>query len=74
MIASRAWQSLVFHKIRSLLTILGIGLATGLLASTLSFRAGYERSLKRNIEAMGYRSRCISALSGILPCRITPGF
>lgn len=55
MVVSWAWQSLVFHKIRSLLTIFGIGLATGLLASTLSFQAGYERSLKRNIDAMGYQ-------------------
>lgn len=50
-----AWQSLLFNKTRSILTIFGVSLATALLASTLSFQTGYERSLKRNIDAMGYQ-------------------
>ena len=52
-----AWavQALMFHRTRTLLTVVGIALATALLASTLSFQAGYERSLKHNIDAMGYQ-------------------
>jgi putative ABC transport system permease protein len=55
MVAAWAVQALLFHRTRTLLTIVGVGLATALLASTLSFQAGYERSLKHNIDAMGYQ-------------------
>lgn len=55
MIASWALQSVMSHKARSLLTMLAVGLATALLASTLAFQSGYERSLKHNIDAMGYQ-------------------
>jgi putative ABC transport system permease protein len=54
-IASWAYQSLTFHKTRALLTVLTVGLATALVASTLSFQQGYEQSLERNIDAMGYQ-------------------
>jgi hypothetical protein len=50
-----ARQSLLFNRTRSVLSMLGVGLATALLASTLSFQTGYERSLKRSIDAMGHR-------------------
>jgi ABC-type lipoprotein release transport system permease subunit len=55
MVASWAVQALLVHRTRSLLTVLGVGLSTALLASTLGFQAGYERSLKHNIDAMGYQ-------------------
>lgn len=55
MIAGWALQSVMSHKARSLLTMIAVGLATALLASTLGFQSGYERSLKRNIDAMGYQ-------------------
>lgn len=55
MVVSWAVQALLFHRTRTLLTVTGVGLATALLASTLSFQAGYERSLKRNVDAMGYQ-------------------
>ncbi len=55
MVFAWAVQALMFHRMRTLLTVVGIALATALLASTLSFQAGYERSLKHNINAMGYQ-------------------
>jgi len=55
MVASWAVQALLVHRTRSLLTVMGVGLSTALLASTLGFQAGYERSLKHNIDAMGYQ-------------------
>jgi putative ABC transport system permease protein len=55
MVLAWAVQALMFHRTRTLLTVVGISLATVLLASTLSFQAGYERSLKHNIDAMGYQ-------------------
>jgi putative ABC transport system permease protein len=54
-VAAWAFQALMFHRTRTLLTVLGVALATALLASTLGFQAGYERSLKHNIDAMGYQ-------------------
>jgi putative ABC transport system permease protein len=54
-VVSWAVQALLFHRARTLLTVMGVALATALLSSTLSFHAGYERSLKRNIDAMGYQ-------------------
>jgi putative ABC transport system permease protein len=55
LIASWAVQSLTFHRTRTVLTIAGVGLATALIISTLGFQAGYEHSLGREIDAMGYQ-------------------
>jgi len=54
-VAAWAFQALLFHRTRTLLTVIGVALATALLASTLGFQAGYERSLKHNIDSMGYQ-------------------
>lgn len=54
-LTSWALQSLMFHRTRSALTVTAVGLSTALLTSTLGFHSGYERSLKRNIDAMGYQ-------------------
>jgi len=53
--ASWAVRSLAYHKTRSILTVLGISLATALLTSSLSFLSGYRQALQRNIDAMGYQ-------------------
>lgn len=53
--ASWAFRSISFHRARSVLTILAIGLSTALVAGTASFQAGYRESLRRNIERMGYQ-------------------
>jgi putative ABC transport system permease protein len=52
-----AWAcgGVMFHKVRSVLTVSGIGLATALLVGTLGFQSGYERALQRDIAAMGYQ-------------------
>jgi len=55
MTATWAARSFTSHPVRSALTISGIGIATALLASTLAFQWGYERSLKRNIDSMGFQ-------------------
>lgn len=44
-----------FHRLRSALSIVAIGLASALLTSTLAFHQGYAASLKRDISAMGYQ-------------------
>jgi putative ABC transport system permease protein len=55
MVGAWAVSGLLYQRTRSLLAMTGIALATALLASTLGFQSGYERSLARNIEAMGYQ-------------------
>ncbi len=50
-----AASSLRFRWLRSTLTVGAVALATAMVASTLGFRRGYEDSLDRNIEAMGYQ-------------------
>jgi len=52
---SFALQSIAYRKSRSLLTVAGIGIATAMMVSALSISHGYERSLARDIEAMGYQ-------------------
>ena len=54
-IASWAFQSLTFHKTRTFLTIVAVGLATATMASILGFQSGYEQSLNHNIDSMGYQ-------------------
>jgi len=55
MIISWAVQGLLYYRTRALFTTVGIALATALLGSTLAFQTGYERSLKRNIDSLGYQ-------------------
>ncbi|MCZ6597934.1 MAG: ABC transporter permease [Planctomycetota bacterium] len=55
LIASWALQSFVFHRTRSLLAVLAVALATALVVSALAFQSGYERSLERNVDALGYQ-------------------
>jgi putative ABC transport system permease protein len=43
------WQK----KLRTLLTTLGLAVATGTLFSLLAFQRGYERGLKRELEQLG---------------------
>ena len=52
-----AWAlgSVAFRRTRTVLTVLSIGLATALVASTIGFRRGYENALRHNVDAMGYQ-------------------
>ena len=52
---SFAFSALRFHMARTALTALALALATAMVASTLGFQRGYEESLRRNIDAMGYQ-------------------
>lgn len=52
---SFALCALRFHATRSALTAVALALATAMVASTLGFQRGYEESLRRNIDAMGYQ-------------------
>jgi len=54
-IAGWALSSLSFHRTRSFLTVVALGLATALLIATLGFATGYKRSVARDIAAMGYQ-------------------
>jgi len=54
-VLSYALQSISYRKSRSLLTVAGVGLATSMMVSALSISHGYERSLARDIEMMGYQ-------------------
>jgi putative ABC transport system permease protein len=42
-------------RIRSVLTIGGVGIAVAVLVSLLGFDTGYQRALRRDIERMGYQ-------------------
>jgi putative ABC transport system permease protein len=50
-----AWKNLQRKKARSLLTIGGIALSAWVLVSLLGFNRGYENSLNRDIDNMGYQ-------------------
>lgn len=52
---SFALQSIFYRKSRSLLTLVGVGLATSMMVSALSISHGYEQSLTHDIEMMGYQ-------------------
>lgn len=52
---SFALQSIAYRKSRSLLTVVGVAVATSMMVSALSMSHGYERSLTRSIEMMGYQ-------------------
>lgn len=52
-ITSLAVKNLGRHRIRTLLTSLGVALASGTLFSILSFDRGYEKSLKEEVSGTG---------------------
>lgn len=52
-IISLALRNLKRHKIRTLLTIAGVALAVAVLFSLLSFQAGYEKELTKEVDNLG---------------------
>ena len=52
---SFALQSIAYRRSRSLLTVVGVGVATSMMVSALSISHGYEKALAHNIEMMGYQ-------------------
>ncbi len=50
-----AWKNLLRKKTRSLLTVLGIALAGWVLVSLFGFNTGYERSLNKDIDNLGFQ-------------------
>lgn len=54
-ISNVAYKNLLRKKVRSLLTMMGIALSAWVLASLLGFNQGYETSLNRDIDNMGFQ-------------------
>ncbi len=50
-----AYKNLFGKKVRSTLTIIGIALSAWVLASLIGFNRGYESSLSRDIDNMGFQ-------------------
>src|SRR4030067_938284 len=50
-----AYKNLYRRKIRSFLTIGGVGVAVAVLVSLLGFNAGYRKALEKDITNMGYQ-------------------
>lgn len=50
-----AYKNLKRRRIRTVLTILGVGIAVAVLVSLLGFNIGYKAALNRDIERMGYQ-------------------
>jgi putative ABC transport system permease protein len=50
-----SYRNLLRKKTRSLLTVVGIGLSAWVLASLMGFNQGYESSLNRDIDNMGFQ-------------------
>ncbi len=50
-----AYKNLLRKKVRSLLTLVGIALSSWVLVSLLGFNQGYETSLNRDIDNMGFQ-------------------
>ncbi len=50
-----AWKGLLRKKTRSLLTILGIAMAAWVLVSLFGFNRGYEASLNKDIDNLGFQ-------------------
>jgi putative ABC transport system permease protein len=50
-----AWKNLLRKRLRSLLTIVGIALSTWVLVSLLGFNQGYENSLNKDIDNLGFQ-------------------
>lgn len=49
-----AYKNLLRKRVRTILTIMGIALSAWVLVSLLGFNRGYEHSLNRDIDNMGY--------------------
>jgi len=49
------YKNLLRKKVRSSLTIIGVGLSAWVLASLIGFNKGYEASLNRDIDNMGFQ-------------------
>jgi putative ABC transport system permease protein len=54
-ISTIAYKNLLRKKLRSTLTIFGISLSTWVLVSLLGFNLGYEKSLNRDIDNLGFQ-------------------
>ena len=54
-ILSFALQSIGYRKSGSVLTVVGVGLATAMMVSALSVSHGYRQALSHDIEMMGYQ-------------------
>jgi len=50
-----AYKNLLRKKVRSVLTLVGIALSSWVLVSLLGFNLGYERSLNKDIDNMGFQ-------------------
>jgi putative ABC transport system permease protein len=50
-----AYKNLLRKKVRSLLTLVGIALSSWVLVSLLGFNRGYEASLNKDIDNMGFQ-------------------
>jgi putative ABC transport system permease protein len=50
-----AYKNLLRKKTRSILTVIGISLSTWVLVSLLGFNRGYESSLNRDIDNLGFQ-------------------
>jgi putative ABC transport system permease protein len=50
-----AWKNLLRKRLRSLLTIVGIAMSTWVLVSLLGFNQGYESSLNKDIDNLGFQ-------------------
>ena len=48
-----AWRNLKRHRVRTLLTVLGVAVAAVTLLTILSFNRGYDRALDEEMEASG---------------------
>jgi hypothetical protein len=54
-ITTVCYKNLLRKKLRSSLTIIGVGLSAWVLASLIGFNKGYEASLNRDIDNMGFQ-------------------
>ncbi len=50
-----AWKNIRRKRLRSILTIIGIALSTWVLVSLLGFNQGYESSLNKDIDNLGFQ-------------------
>ena len=50
-----AYKNLLRKRVRSILTIIGIALSAWVLVGLFGFNSGYERSLNRDIDNMGFQ-------------------
>jgi putative ABC transport system permease protein len=55
-----AYKNLLRKRTRSLLTVLGIGMAAWVLVSLFGFNRGYETSLNRDIDNLGFQMLVIA--------------